>query len=120
MGEALHIGHDSPLVGVECFQVGPTVLGVVGDVGEILCCVTCQCVPGVEGMLPSLCDCTTVLSRVVSRNLCQRFIQLSQCLPQQWQVTLAQCSAVCNGASLLIEERFDGDGFGGSLVEECR
>src|SRR6266849_944160 len=123
MSEALYIGHDGSLVCVVCFEIRPTLLGVVADIGEVLCCVTRQRVPCIEGVLPLLCNFSAILTvligvKVVKGNLCQLFVQLLQCLPQKWQVALAQRSTPCDCPRLLIEKSFDGDSLGCGLVEQ--
>src|SRR5216684_186806 len=123
MSEALYIGHDGSLVCVVCFEIRPTLLGVVADIGEVLCCVTRQRVPCIEGVLPLFCNSSAILTvligvKVVEGTLCQLFVQLLQCLPQKWQVALAQRSTPCDCPRLLIEKSFDGDGLGCGLVEQ--
>src|SRR5262245_599083 len=123
MSKALYISHDSSLVCMVCFKIRPTLLGVVADIGEVLCCVRRQRIPCIEGVLPLFCNFSAILTmlngvKVVEGRLCQLFVQLLQCLPQQWQVALAQCSTPGDCSRLLVEKSFDGDGLGCGLVEQ--
>jgi hypothetical protein len=91
MSEALDIGYDGSLVCMIDFKIRPALLSVVADVGKVLCCITGQGIPRIESMLPSLCNCSsilTILNCLIKRNLFQFVIQLPQRLPQQWQVAL--------------------------------
>src|SRR2546425_234674 len=123
MSKALYISHDRSLVCVVCFEIRPTLLDVVADIGEVLCCVTRQRVPRIEGVLPLFCNSSAILTVldgviVVEGNLCQLFVQLLQCLPQKWQIALAQRSTPCDCSRLLVEKSFDCDGLRCGLVEK--
>src|SRR5215471_879962 len=123
MSEALHVRYDGSLVCLIYLKVRPTLLSVVADISKILCRVTRQDIPSVESMLPGLRNGSpifAVLYNLARRNLFQFIVQLSQRLPQQWQIALTQSSASCNRLRLLIKKRLDGNSFCCSLVEQCR